>query len=88
MTSFAHLRIHLNLNISLSHVTDVCQYIHSVSHAARTNEQQMGLAAKLEGCHRLCEEFMSRIQDQLLSMGRDGHQVEGYSAFNVPIRSS
>ena len=73
----------LNLNISLSHVTDVCQYIHSVSHAARTNEQQMNLAAKLQCQDRLCVEFLGRIQDQLLSVGRDGHQEDGYTAFNV-----
>ena len=83
VTSFAHLRIKLNLNISLSHVTDVCQYIHSVGHAAWTNEQQMNLAAKLQGQDRLCEEFLGQIQDQLLSKGRDGHQEDGYTAFNV-----
>ena len=59
------------------------QYIHSVSHAARTNEQQMNLAAKLHRQDRLCEEFMWRIQDQLLSVGRDGHQEDGYTAFNI-----
>ena len=73
----------MNLNISLSHVTDVCQYIHSVSHAARTNEQRMNLAAKLQGQDRLCEEFLGRIQDQLLSLGWDGHQEDSYTAFNV-----
>ena len=83
VTSFAHLQIQLNLNISLSHVTDVCQYIHSVSHAARTNKQQMNLAAKSQGQDRLCEEFLRRIQDQLLSVGRDCHQENGYTTFNV-----
>ena len=72
-----------NLNISVSHVTNVCQDIHSVSHAARTNDQQMNLAAKLHGHDRLCEEFLGRFQNQLLSIGRDRHQGDGYTTFNV-----
>ena len=43
----------------------------------------MNLAAKLQGQDRLCEEFLGRIQDQLLSVGRDGHQEDGYTTFNV-----
>ena len=60
-------------------MTDVCQYIHSVSHVARTNEQQMNLAAKLPRTRPTVRRISGEDQDQLLSVGRDGHQEDGYT---------
>ena len=80
---FAHLHIRLDLNASLSHVQDTCQFIHTAASAAAENEHQMSMAAKLLVQDRLCAEFLGRARDQLLTLGYDDVYDKGYVAFNV-----